>query len=175
MSLLSISFLNEAINEKRITQPDEVFNFVRGRLIDNVSGEGQKDGFDGILIRLDRKNNKLTYAAANNTLVLIRDNSLRKLENDRMPVGAGEKKNDFRLFSLDLMKNDCLYLYTDGFSDQFGGEHGKKFKSKNLDKLILDIHTKPLQEQEKSLFQAFNNWKKDLDQVDDVCLVGLKI
>jgi serine phosphatase RsbU (regulator of sigma subunit) len=174
MSLLSISFFNEAINEKRIIQPDKVFNFVRSRLIENISGEGQKDGFDGILICLDKKNNRLSYAAANNSPLLVRDGVLTKLENDRMPVGAGEKKDDFRLFSLDLKKNDRLYLYTDGFNDQFGGPDGKKFMNKNLTNLILGIHQKPLQEQGEDLFQAFNDWKKELSQVDDVCVVGLK-
>lgn len=104
MSLLSISFFNEAINEKRITQPDQVFNFIRTRLVENISGEGQKDGFDGILICLDRKNSSITYAAANNAPVMIREGKLIKLEADRMPVGAGEKNTDFKLFSIDLQK-----------------------------------------------------------------------
>jgi serine phosphatase RsbU (regulator of sigma subunit) len=175
MSLLSISFLNEAINEKRITQPDKVFNFVRSRLIENISGEGQKDGFDGILICLDKKNKKLMYAAANNAPILIRDNVLTKLENDRMPVGAGEKKDEFRLFSLELKENDRLYLYTDGFSDQFGGPDGKKFMSKNLNALLLDIHQSDLNSQAEGLFDAFNVWKSGHSQVDDICLLGLQI
>ncbi|MCE3279679.1 MAG: protein serine/threonine phosphatase [Bacteroidetes bacterium] len=175
MSLLSISFLNEAINEKRITEPDQVFNFVRSRLIDNISGEGQKDGFDGILICLDKKNKKLSYAAANNAPVLVRNSTITKLENDRMPVGAGEKTNSFRLFNIQLEQNDCLYLYTDGFSDQFGGPAGKKFMSKNLNNLILDIHEKPPKDQQELLFASFNKWKGQLDQVDDICLIGLKI
>jgi serine phosphatase RsbU (regulator of sigma subunit)/cytochrome c-type biogenesis protein CcmH/NrfG len=175
MSLLSISFLNEAINEKRITEPDQVFNFVRSRLIDNISGEGQKDGFDGILICLDKTNKKLSYAAANNAPVLVRNKTVIKLENDRMPVGAGEKTDSFRLFTVQLEENDCLYLYTDGFADQFGGTSGKKFMSKNLNNLILDIHNKPLKDQRELLFASFNKWKGQLDQVDDVCIVGLKI
>jgi serine phosphatase RsbU (regulator of sigma subunit)/Tfp pilus assembly protein PilF len=175
MSLLSISFLNEAINEKRILQPNQVFNFVRKRLIDNVSGDGQKDGFDGILICLDKKNNKLTYSAANNAPLLIRNNELIKLEHDRMPVGAGEKKEEYRLFSVDLKENDLFYLYTDGFNDQFGGPDGKKFKNKNLNQRIFDIHGKSLQTQNTELYQIFNDWKGHLDQVDDVCLIGFKI
>ena len=175
MSLLSISFLNEAINEKRITQPDKVFNFIRTRLIENISGEGQKDGFDGILICLDRKNSSMTYAAANNAPVLIRDEKLIKLEADRMPVGAGEKNADFRLFSVDLLKNDQLYLYTDGFSDQFGGPKGKKFMNKNLQALLMKNHTLDTQEQENALLSEFMRWKDGLEQVDDICLIGLKI
>ncbi|MDF2438803.1 MAG: protein serine/threonine phosphatase [Bacteroidota bacterium] len=175
MSLLSISFLNEAINEKGLTQPDQVFNFVRTRLIDNVSGEGQKDGFDGILICLDKDRKKLSYAAANNAPVLIRNNELVRLEHDRMPVGAGEKKDPFRLFQLDLQKNDLVYMYTDGYYDQFGGSASKKFMSKNLNRLLLDIHSMPLHRQETILFDRFAEWKGELEQVDDICLAGLKI
>jgi serine phosphatase RsbU (regulator of sigma subunit) len=175
MSLLSISFLNEAINEKRITDPDQVFNFVRRRLIENISGEGQKDGFDGILICLDKKNNNLSYAAANNAPVLIRNKSILKLENDRMPVGAGEKTDPFRLFNLQLEKDDSLYLYTDGFADQFGGSSGKKFMSKNLNNILLGIHDKSPNEQKEALLTSFNDWKGKLEQVDDVCIVGLRI
>ncbi|MES2762011.1 MAG: tetratricopeptide repeat protein [Bacteroidota bacterium] len=174
MSLLSISFLNEAINEKKITKPDEVFNFVRSRLIDQVSKEGQKDGFDGILVCLDKKNKKLTYAAANNAPLLVRDNIVHKLESDRMPVGVGENKSDFRLFTVDLEANDKFYLYTDGFSDQFGGPDGKKFMSKNLNRLILEINQQPMQQQAGLLFTALNSWKKSLEQVDDVCVAGFK-
>jgi len=175
MSLLSISYLNEAINEKGITSPDKVFNFVRSRLVENVSGEGQKDGFDGILICLDKRSMKLSYAAANNAPVLVRNHALQKLESDRMPVGAGEKQADFRLFSLDLQKGDQLYLYTDGLSDQFGGPSGKKLMTKNLNELILKGHEKPSKEQERLLLEAFYSWKGGLDQVDDICLVSITI
>jgi serine phosphatase RsbU (regulator of sigma subunit) len=174
MSLLSISFLNEAINEKNIEDPAKVFDFVRSRLID-ISGEGQKDGFDGILACLDRKNNSMTYAAANNSPVLIRDGNLVKLEADRMPVGAGEKNEKFRLFSLNLMKNDQIYMYTDGFSDQFGGSKGKKFMNKNLQGFILKNQALPPEEQGLALNKEFMDWKGNLEQVDDICIIGLKI
>jgi serine phosphatase RsbU (regulator of sigma subunit) len=175
MSLLSISFLNEAINEKNILRPDEAFNFVRNRLINNISTDGQKDGFDGILICLDKKNRKLTYAAANNSPVLVRNNTLTKLSNNRMPVGAGEKKENFELFTYDLLENDVLYLYTDGFNDQFGGPDGKKFMNKRLNKTLLEIHKQSSEIQANKLFQVFNDWKGNLDQVDDICVVGIKI
>lgn len=192
MSLLNINFLNEAINEKGIERPDEVFNFVRKRLIDNISKEGQKDGFDGILLCIETLPSLMsegpktivTYAAANNAPILIRKKTetkaveapeLRELESDRMPVGIGERKESFTLHNLELSKGDTLYLYTDGFADQFGGPKGKKFKYKQLNELLLNINSLTLVNQKQNLENVFTEWKGNLEQVDDVCLIGLKI
>ena len=175
MSLLNIGFLSEAINEKGIDKPNEVFNFVRQRLIDNISKEGQKDGFDGILICMDQKTKQITYSAANNKPILIQDGQIIELEADRMPVGMGERKEDFKLHLIDLKPGDSLYLYTDGYADQFGGPRGKKFKYKALNELILANSTKSLEEQHKVLKSSFEDWRGDLEQVDDVCLIGIKI
>jgi serine phosphatase RsbU (regulator of sigma subunit)/Tfp pilus assembly protein PilF len=174
MSLLSISYLNEAINEKKISSPDKVFNFVRSRLIE-ISGESQKDGFDGTLMCFDLKNKSVSYASANNSPLLIREGKIIKLETDRMPVGAGEKKGDFRLFNMELMSGDRLYMYTDGFSDQFGGPEGKKFLSKNLQNFLLETSNASPQEQSAAVLDKFNSWKGNHEQVDDVTVVGIRI
>jgi len=177
MSLLNIGFLTEAINEKGIEQPNAIFNFVRQRLIDNISKEGQKDGFDGILICIETTSNsvpKVSYAAANNKPVLIHNGELTELPNDRMPVGMGERKNDFNLYTIDVQLNDSLYLYTDGYADQFGGEKGKKFKYKTLNELIIANTSKPLADQCTTLRTTFENWKGNLEQVDDVCIIGIR-
>jgi serine phosphatase RsbU (regulator of sigma subunit)/tetratricopeptide (TPR) repeat protein len=175
MSLLNIGFLSEAINEKNILQPNQVFNYVRQRLIDNLNKDGQKDGFDGVLLCYDSQTMELQYAAANNKPVLLRDNELTMLSDDRMPVGKGEKVQDFNLYTLQLKKGDSIYLYTDGYADQFGGERGKKFKYRLLNELIFKNHTKSLNEQQDMLSSNFNNWKGELEQVDDVCVVGIKL
>lgn len=175
MSLLNIGFLSEAINEKGIEKPNEVFNFVRQRLIDNISKEGQKDGFDGILICMDQKTKQITYSAANNNPILIQNNQIIELEADRMPVGMGERKEDFKLYHIDLKSGDTLYLYTDGYADQFGGPKGKKFKYKTLNELILANSTTPLEEQHKVLKSSFEAWRGELEQVDDVCIIGIRL
>ncbi|MFN7912054.1 MAG: SpoIIE family protein phosphatase [Bacteroidota bacterium] len=175
MCLLNIGFLSEAINEKGIEKPNEVFNFVRQRLIDNISKEGQQDGFDGLLICIDHTTKQITYAAANNNPVLIQNNELVELEADRMPVGIGERKDNFKLHTINAKPGDILYLYTDGYADQFGGPKGKKFKYKQLNELLIKHHVKPLNEQQNTLSETFENWKGDLEQVDDVCVIGLKI
>jgi serine phosphatase RsbU (regulator of sigma subunit) len=174
MSLLNIGFLSEAISERGIEKPNEIFDFVRQRLIENISKEGQRDGFDGILICIDKLTNEMTYAAANNAPVIIHQNQLLTLPSNRMPVGIGEKKDHFDLFSVEMKKGDCLYLYTDGYADQFGGEKGKKFKYKQLNELLISINHLSLPEQKKLLEEAYKAWKGALEQVDDICIIGIR-
>jgi serine phosphatase RsbU (regulator of sigma subunit) len=175
MSLLNIGFLSEAINEKGITEPGEIFNFVRNRLINSISKEGQKDGFDGILICLNKTTNTLTYSAANNAPVLIKNNEILSLPYDKMPVGIGLKQDDFETHTIDISKHDTLYLYSDGYADQFGGPKGKKFMYKKLNLLLAEIAIKPLHEQKQILEDTFEKWRGNLEQVDDVAFIGIRI
>jgi serine phosphatase RsbU (regulator of sigma subunit) len=174
MSLLNISFLNEALNEKNITEPHRVLSHVRKRLIEHISQEGAKDGMDAILICYDRDQQLLTYAAANNAPILIRRNALQNLPKDKMPVGQGERTDDFTLHALSPQAGDSLYLVTDGYADQFGGPLGKKLKSRQLEKLLLAHHHQPAAKQEELLQREFLDWKGHLEQVDDVCILGIK-
>jgi len=185
MSLISIGFLSEAINEKGIEKPNEVFNYVRDRLIDNISKEDQKDGFDGILFCFEgisertkegvNEAYKITYSAANNAPIFVRENKLIELEYDRMPVGIGERKNDFILYELNVKEGGVLYIYTDGFADQFGGPKGKKFKYKQLNELLLANHQQPFDNQMEALQSTLYDWKGNLEQVDDVCIIGVRV
>ncbi len=175
MSLLNIGFLSEAINEKGIEAPNEVLDYVRKKLINSISKEGQKDGFDGILMCFDNANNTISYAAANNAPVLVRDGSYAELEADRMPVGIGERKENFSLFTIEAKAGDQLYLYTDGFADQFGGPRGKKFKYKPLNEMLQNNSKMELEVQHAKLKTAFYDWKGDLEQVDDVCIIGIRL
>ncbi|MDO8998715.1 MAG: tetratricopeptide repeat protein [Bacteroidota bacterium] len=175
MSLLSIGFLSEAINEKLIFQPDKIFNYVRERLINSISKEEQKDGFDGVILCIDKITNKITYASANNSPIIIRDGEIIYLPKDKMPVGKGERTDPFTLNEINAQKGDTLYLYTDGYADQFGGPKGKKYKYKQLNEQLLANSTLPLSNQAETLFQNFANWKGELEQVDDVCLIGIRL
>lgn len=175
MSLLNIGFLNEAINDKRLEKPNEILDFCRTRLVENVGKEGQQDGFDGILLCIHNNGKSMSYAAANNNGVLVRNGKFQLLEKDRMPVGLGEKKDPFRLFELELETNDQLYLFTDGYADQFGGTQGKKFKYNNLYSFLENNSHLPPEAQKKLLMHNFEEWKGPLEQVDDVCIIGIKI
>lgn len=179
MSLLNTSFLNEAINEKNILEPNEIFNYSRKRLIESISQDGGKDGMDGILVCVDKKNNKITYSAANNAPLLIRNVNGKKeliyLKVDKMPVGKGETTHSFSLNEIELQKGDTVYLFTDGYADQFGGPKGKKFMYKQLEEIFYSISDEPLEEQRETLDKAFEKWKGDLEQIDDVLIMGIRI
>ena len=175
MSLLNIGFLSEAIKEKNIEQPHEIFNYVRSRLISTISQEGQQDGMDGILICLDKETKQYTYAAANNEPILISNDKINELPKDKMPVGKGEKTESFTLQTINPNKGDTLYLYTDGYADQFGGTKGKKFKYKALNNLLLAHVNEPMARQKEHLNNAIEQWRGNLEQVDDILIIGLKI
>jgi serine phosphatase RsbU (regulator of sigma subunit) len=169
-----MGFLSEAIKEKNIEHPHEIFNYVRLRLINSISSEEQKDGMDGIIICIDKKSNEITYAAANNEPILISNNQVIELPKDKMPVGKGERMESFCLRSITTAPGDVLYLYTDGFADQFGGPKGKKFKYKPLNELLLSFSNHPLEKQKDELDENFTSWKGNLEQVDDVCIIGIR-
>lgn len=175
MSLLNIGYLNEAIKEKGIEKPNEVLNFVRQRLIDNISKEGQKDGFDGILLCIDQQTKKLSYAAANNAPLIVRKDEYEELDADRMPVGMGERKEEFKLYEINYEKGDVLYLYTDGYADQFGGPKGKKYKYRPLNEMLQKISVDNMDTQITALTGEFERWRGELEQVDDVLVIGIRL
>ncbi len=175
MSLLNIGFLKEAVNERHIEKPNEVFDYVRNRLVESVNKEEQKDGFDGVLLCMDKQTGSVTYAAAHNGPVIISDGRLQSLPYDKMPVGKGEKDMPFTLYTIDLNTHGRLYLFTDGYADQFGGPKGKKFKYKQLEEILLKSHDKPVKEQSDYLGAQFDAWKGKLEQVDDVLIIGMEI
>jgi serine phosphatase RsbU (regulator of sigma subunit) len=175
MSLLSIGFLSEAIKEKSIAEPNQVFDYVRKRLIESITNEDQRDGFDGILLRFEKTSHTITYVAANNHPIIVSNNEIRHLAYDKMPVGKGVKSDKFTLHTIQSSKEDTIYLYTDGYADQFGGEKGKKFKYKPLNDMLLLNNKRSLNEQKEILDTTFNNWQGSLEQVDDVLIVGIKV
>ena len=174
MSLLNIFFLNEAINEEGIIYPNKIFNHVRQRLIQNISSEGAKDGMDGILLCFNKSKNEIYYAGANNAPYLM-NGTLQELPTDNMPVGSGDKTDSFSHQIVPHQSGNVLYLYTDGYADQFGGSKGKKFKYKQLNELLASVSNKPMDEQKNILDKTFENWRGDLEQVDDVLLIGIKL
>lgn len=184
MSLLNIGFLSEAVNEKKIADPGEIFNYVRNRLVHSISKENKQDGFDGVLICVDLSTKQIEYVAANNCPVLLRNGVCEELPFDKMPVGIGPKMNEFRTHRIKINPGDILYLFTDGFEDQFGGPAGKKFRSKNMQSLFMEYKKTGIAEQMEHMSEAFEKWKtypstdgnpKAYDQVDDVCVVGIKL
>lgn len=191
MSMLNISCLNEAINADKLIQPADILNATRKKIIEHLSNdgsaEGGKDGMDCSLVSFDFINKKLIYAAANNPVWIVRFNRVDRqlaggdvefiaLTADRMPVGKHDKDIlPFTEHEFDLQSGDMVYTLTDGFPDQFGGPKGKKFKYKQLEELLLSIAHESMEIQKQKLEEVFENWKGNLEQVDDVCIIGIRI
>lgn len=179
MSLLNISILNELIIEKGFSSPDLILNEARKEIIRSLNPEGgdeSKDGMDCILCAFDFKKGKLQYACANNSFFLLRGNEIIVSETDKMPVGLShDNEKSFSLHEIEIRKNDTLFLITDGYADQFGGPKGKKFKYKQLQEVLLRIGSRSTETQKQELNTEFEKWKGSLEQVDDVCVVGIKI
>lgn len=175
MSLLNISYLNEAINEKGIESPDKICSYVRKKLIENISQDGAQDGMDGTLICLDAKTGMLTYASAYNTPFLVSGKTGTELGADKMPIGKGENLTDFKLHQIEVKSGDKLYLFTDGYADQFGGPRGKKFKYKQLQELLVSLSDVALEEQRIVLDAIITEWRGGLEQTDDILVIGIRV
>jgi PAS domain S-box-containing protein len=180
MSLLNITFLNEAVVEKRINSPEKILDYVRTQIINSLNPEGSefesKDGMDATLCVFDFKGMWLRFSCANNPLWVYRNNDFIRFKPDKMPVGMhhGEQK-PFTAHTLGLRKGDIVYTFTDGFADQFGGVNGKKLKYKALKELLLSVQSKSMAEQKEILNAAFESWKGNLEQVDDVLISGIRV
>jgi serine phosphatase RsbU (regulator of sigma subunit)/Tfp pilus assembly protein PilF len=178
MSLLNITSLEKAVEHH--AEPAEILNSTRQTIIDRLkkdgTSEGGKDGMDCSLVSFDFQNLKLTYAAANNSVLLVRNKELTEFVPDKMPVGKHDRDNEsFKQHSFDLTRNDVVYMITDGFPDQFGGPKGKKFMYKKLKELFVEISHLSMSEQEEKIRSALYNWKGDLEQVDDITVVGIRV
>ncbi|MGL4599748.1 MAG: PP2C family protein-serine/threonine phosphatase, partial [Bacteroidia bacterium] len=176
VSLLNLSFVNEAVIEKNMTDPARVFNFARSRLLERLSADSGQDGMDAVLFTFDKKENTLRYSAANIKPILIRAGAIIELEIDKMPVGKSPKEElPFQTYTMPLQSGDLLLAFTDGFADQFGGPKGKKYKYSQLHALLCANAQLPLPELKTILQNSFTDWKGNLEQLDDVLLVGMRI
>lgn len=180
MSMMAVSKLNESIIEKNLIAPNEILDNVRKGIIASLNPEGSeeesKDGMDCVLCAFDFEDMKLDFAAANNPLWLVRDGKVSEYAPDKMPVGKSPKENEpYTLKSIDLIKGDIIYIFTDGYADQFGGEKGKKFKYKQLQELLISNSHLPMQEQKQILADTIEKWMGNLEQVDDILVIGIKI
>jgi serine phosphatase RsbU (regulator of sigma subunit) len=179
MSILNISSIEKAA-ENKTAQPAEIFNQARQSIIERLakdgSQEGGKDGMDASLIAFNPEKTVMQYVAAQNPIWIIRTNELIEIKAEKMPIGKHDHDQiPFKGGEFDLEKGDLIYILTDGFQDQFGGEKGKKYKVKPLKKLLLEVSQLPMQAQHQKISKAFDTWKGELEQVDDVCMIGVRI
>lgn len=179
MSLLNTTALEKAV-ELGITQPAGILNETRKIIIDRLkkdgSVEGGKDGMDCSLIALNPQRDELVYAAANSPVWIVRDKTLLEFQGDKMPVGKHDKDQiPFTQTSVKLQKGDMIYLLTDGFPDQFGGDKGKKFMYKQLKSTLVAISDRPMQEQHQYLLDTLKQWMGRTEQIDDITLIGVRV
>ena len=181
MSLIGMGVLNEINHSKdNIYQTDDFLNELRRIIILALNPEGSseegKDGMDMVLCRYDFKKMELEYSAANNSFYIIREGNLLEFKPDKIPVGKYlEEEIPFTRHLISLKKGDCIYTFSDGYADQFGGAKGKKLMSRQLKELLISVSDLPMQQQKDKLNCSFNKWKGDLEQVDDVTIIGIRI
>ncbi|MFC2090295.1 PP2C family protein-serine/threonine phosphatase [Bacteroidota bacterium] len=178
MSMLGITMLHEIVNEKDFSRSDEILNELRINIARTLKQEGkpgeQKDGIDMVLLIYDRATGKLEFSGANNPMYIIRDREMIEYKGNNMPVAYYDNMTTFTRHTIQLRKGDRIYLFSDGFPDQFGGPDGKKFKYQPFKDLLLEVHERPMSEQRNILNMVFDEWKGKLDQIDDVLVMGLR-
>jgi len=179
MSMLGNSFLNEIVIENKIFNAATILNKLREKIISALEQKGEeqrKDGMDIALCVWNKLNNTLEFAGANNGLVVIRNGAITEIKPDKMPIGTyiGDDKL-FTGHTMQLQAGDCLYMTTDGFPDQFGGPKGKKYKYRQLEDLLVSFGDKTMKEQSDVLNKEFETWKGKHEQIDDVCVIGIRV
>ena len=175
VSVICSSALNRSVNEFGLTDTGKILDKARELVLDTFakSDEEIKDGMDISLCSINVKDNTVCWSGANNNLVYIHKEEMQEIKAHKQPIGKTDEPTPFPTHQLALEKGDKLYLITDGFADQFGGEKGKKYKRNHLEEFITSIQHNPLQTQGRELETTFENWKKGLEQVDDVTIIGI--
>jgi tetratricopeptide (TPR) repeat protein len=198
VSIACSNALNQAVKELKTNDTGKILDKTRELIIENFSNNEHtiQDGMDISFCALDKQTKKLSWSGANNPLWIVRNVELEMLNDeskneystfntqhlklievkpDKQPIGKVENPQPFTTHTIELQKGDTIYLFTDGFADQFGGEKGKKFKYKPFKELLLSIQDKSMDEQKQVIEETFISWKGDLEQVDDVCVIGVRI
>jgi sigma-B regulation protein RsbU (phosphoserine phosphatase) len=179
MSMMGITLLNEIIKNNQIIKAAQLLNKLRDKIIEALGQKGivseVSDGMDGSILLIEKGNKKIHYAGAFSNMYMVRNHELQMIKGDRMPVSHDDILKDFTNQEVSVEKGDMLYLYTDGYVDQFGGTEDKKFKHNSFTELLLEIHEKSASEQKEILSATFENWKGQQEQVDDVTVLGVRI
>jgi len=182
MSLIGFKILENIIKVQGIEKPSEILNILSMGIENTFHGDEEdyllKDGMDLAFCAFDRDKKQLEYAGAFNPLYLIRDNKLIETRADRFSVGLKHelnKQNEYTNHSVSIKKDDMIYLFSDGYPDQFGGPNGKKFMYRRFRHLLLTIHKLPLQEQKDFLEKSIEDWRgEDYNQIDDILVIGIR-
>jgi serine phosphatase RsbU (regulator of sigma subunit) len=181
VSVVCSTALNRAVKEFNLTEPGQILDKVRDLVLETFekSERDVKDGMDISLVSIDQPSDSslrtIKWSGANNPLWYLHDGHPREITADKQPVGKIDNPQPFTTHSINLQKGDLIYVFTDGYADQFGGLKGKKLKYKAFrDTILANIHL-DLKSQKKNIEHAFDQWKGPLEQVDDVCVIGVRV
>ncbi|MEO9533355.1 MAG: two-component regulator propeller domain-containing protein [Crocinitomicaceae bacterium] len=177
VSVVCNNALNRTVREFQLHSPGIILNKVRDLVIEtfDATETAVKDGMDIALISINYQTNELKYAGANNDLYIISNGELIIYPADKQPIGSYFLKNDFIEHKHQLKKGDCIYIFTDGYMDQFGGPKGKKFKYSAFKAMLLAIHQMPMQDQKAHMHKVIEDWRGNLEQLDDICVIGIRV
>lgn len=197
VSVVCSNALNQAVLQHNLCDPGQILDKTTDMVVERFerSTEEVKDGMDISMVSIERLETgqaKVKYAGAHNNLWVVSERDgigplalitegenvssrIFEIKANKQPVGKYDMRSDFKTTEMHLEKGDKIYLFTDGFADQFGGENGKKYKSKNFKQLILNTCGLSLNEQKEKLNTAFENWSEGFEQLDDVCVIGIEI
>lgn len=180
MSVLGVALLNEIIIKNEVDKPDEILNQLRESVILYLHQTGKprepQDGMDLALCVIDRKSMTLEFSGAFNPLYISRGGDISEIRGDRMPIGIHMKHHmPFTLHKSDIRKDDIIYLFSDGYVDQFGGTNDKKFSAKRFKELLERIYSEPLAKQKEILDETMIEWRDKEEQIDDILVMGIKI
>ncbi len=179
MSMLGVAFLNEIVSRTSFDKSGEVLNRLRNKIKSSLRQSGKEtettDGMDLSLYMINTENLKMQFSGAFASLYLLRDQNITEYKGDRQPIAIYLKEKEFTTHFIDLKKDDIIYTLSDGYTDQIGAETHRKFLKKRFRELILKINQEPMFKQKKILENTFDNWKRDLQQTDDLLVIGIKI
>jgi serine phosphatase RsbU (regulator of sigma subunit)/ligand-binding sensor domain-containing protein len=179
MSMIGFSKLSQVVNENNITESDEILNYLHEGIRYSLKQEetDNRDGMDMALCVIDKEAKTMSFTGAKNPIIICQKGNVELIKADKMPIGGlqREEKRIFSKHTFDISEPTSVYLFTDGYQDQFGGEHGKKFMTTNFFNLIQEISSKPMSEQYQIIQNTMNNWIKGYEQTDDILVIGLKI
>ncbi len=179
MSMLGITLLNELFVEGGSNNPGEILGELRTKVKAMLVQEGnirdQKDGMDMAIAIINKEKKELQFAGAYNPLYLIRGSELIELKGDKQPIGIHWEETEFRNQQVELKDNDSVYVFSDGYVDQYGGDHRKKFKTQKFKELLLSVQSESMEKQKKLIEETFELWRGNLEQIDDVCVVGVRV
>lgn len=180
MSMVGSSLLHQIVNEKTINNPSVVLTELDKQIIRSLKQKGaegeSREGMDISFIDINKKNNLLRFSGANRPLYILRDGKLEEAGGSKYPIGSITRNEKiFEVKEIQLQKGDCIYLTTDGISDQFGEKTNKKFMTRRFRESLVSICQQPMQKQREALINIIDTWKGSMEQIDDICVVGIRI